>query len=134
MSGSSVTGRSGGASSGVSFCSGKSAPKLGEQTCTAAPLSTIVATAESVLRSVRVTDATTVLQPSLTKLPVPVARLVLVVVCTLVPAALETIVAHSLGHIIYHIVVDCTAPHSSVVVAPVASATLYTRTRQSFAM
>ena len=55
---SSVTERSGGVSSGVSFCSGKSAPKLGEKTCAAAPLSTTIATAESVLRSVRVTDAT----------------------------------------------------------------------------
>ena len=52
-----MTGRCDGVSSGASFCSGKHA-EVGEQTCTAAPLSTMIATVLSVLRSVRALGAT----------------------------------------------------------------------------
>ena len=55
----------------------------------------------------------------------PVARLVLVVVCTLVPAALETTVGHAAMPLVHsivgsvgHTIVGCTAPHCSVVVGP----------------
>ena len=53
-----MTERSGGVSPGFSGCSGNAVPNVGEQTCTAAPLSTIMATVASVLRSVDVIDAT----------------------------------------------------------------------------
>ena len=128
-----MTERSGGVSSGVSFCNGKSAPKFGEQTCIAAPLSTMIATVESVLRSVQVIDATN----SSSTFTEETAVGLVAAVGTLVPVALETIVVrtamllvHSIVGNVGHTVVGCTALHSSTV----ASVTLYTRTRQSFAM
>ena len=122
-----MTERSGGVSSGVSFCNGKSAPKFGEQTCIAAPLPTMIATVESVLRSVQVIDATN----SSSTFTEETAVGLVAAVGTLVPVALETIVVrtamllvHSIVGILGHTVVDCAAPHSSVVVVGLCFAVL----------